>query len=130
LTGRTPLHDAVEKRPNRLRRTVLELAGEIGGDDIWLEKIRNDTTSPTAPTEAASNEAASELIQIMQEVASDAVRVGPLLEKELEPLRTKLPEELKELPALKLLDDIRLVRSVLARLEPRLLSRLASEEDA
>lgn len=129
LTGRTPLHDAVEKRPNRLRRTVLELAGEIGGDDIWLEKIRNDTTSPTAPTEAAPNEAASELIQIMQEVAGDAVRVGPLLKKELEPLRTKLPEELKELPALKLLDDIRLARGVLARLEPRLVSRLAGEED-
>lgn len=130
LTGATPLHDAIGRKPNRLRQTVLELAGEIGGDDIWMEKIRNDTTPPTAPTKAASNEAASELIQIMQEVAGDAARVGPLLEKELGPLRTKLPEELKELPALKLLDDPGLVRGALTRLQPRLDSRLAGEEDA
>lgn len=130
LTGRTLLHDEVERRPNRLRQTVLELAGEIGGDDIWIEKIRDDTTLPTARAEAASNEAASGLIQIMHEVAADVSRVGPLLERELEPLRTKLPEELKELPALKLLNDPGLARGVLARLEPRLVSRLAGEEDA
>ena len=129
LTGRTPLHDLVERRPNRLRQTVLELAGEIGGDDIWIEKIRDDTTLPT-PSVAASNEVASELIQIMKELAGDAARVGPLLEKELEPLRTKLPEELKELPALKLLDDSGLARDALTRLEPRLGARLAGEEDA
>jgi hypothetical protein len=66
----------------------------------------------------------------MQEVAGDAAQIGPLLEKELEPLRTKLPEELKELPALKLLDDPGLARGVLTRLEPRLALRLAGEEDA
>ena len=76
---------------------MLELAGEIGGDDIWIEKIRDDTTLPTAPT-GASNEVTSELIQIMRELAGDAAQVSPLLEKELGPLRTKLPEELKELP--------------------------------
>ena len=129
LTGRTPLHDAVARRPNRLRQTVLELGGEIGGDDIWIEKIRDDTTLP-AESAAASNEVASELIRIMQEVAGDAARVGPLLEKELRPLRAKLPEELKELPALKLLNDPSLARGVLTCLEPRLGSRLAGEEDA
>ncbi len=130
LTGRTPLHDAIGRKPNRLRQTVLELAGEIGGDDIWIEKIRDDTTPLTVRTKAASTQAASELIQIMQEVAGDAARVGPLLEKELGPLRTKLPEELKEFPALKLLDDPGLVQGALTRLQPRLDSRLAGEEDA
>ena len=66
----------------------------------------------------------------MQEVAGDAARVGPLLEKELGPLRTKLPEELKEFAALKLLDHPGLVRGALTRLQPRLDSRLAGEEDA
>jgi exonuclease SbcD len=129
LTGRTLLHDAIERRPDRLRQTVLELAGEIAGDDLWIEKIRDNTIAPTARADAAPNEAANELIRIMQEVASDAERVGPLLEKELEPLRSKLPEELKELPALKLLDKAGLARDAFSRLEPRLAARLAGEED-
>jgi hypothetical protein len=66
----------------------------------------------------------------MEEVAGDTTQVNLLLQKELEPLRTKLPEELKELPALKLLDDPSLVLSALTRLKPRLASRLAGQEDA
>jgi hypothetical protein len=66
----------------------------------------------------------------MEEVAGDTTQVNLLLQKELEPLRTKLPEELKELPALKLLDDPSLVLSALNRLKPRLASRLSGEEDA
>ena len=50
--------------------------------------------------------------------------------KELEPLRTKLPEEMKELPGLALLRDAGLARDALARLEPQLAARLAGEEDA
>lgn len=130
LTGQTSLHPMIESKPNRLRQTVLELAGEIAGDDIWIEKIQNETDLPAAGRNVASNEAASELIGIMREIAGDASRIGPLLEKELEPLRTKLPEELKELPGFKLLDDVGLVRDALARIEPRLAARLAGEEDA
>jgi exonuclease SbcD len=129
LTGRTQLHDAISRRPNRLRQTVLELAGEIGGDDIWIETIRDDTKLPTVRAEATANEEMGDLFQIMHEIANDAARVGPLLERELEPLRTKLPDELKELPALKILDDPGLARSVLTRLEPRLRSRLDGEQD-
>jgi DNA repair exonuclease SbcCD nuclease subunit len=130
LAGETPLHDAIERRPSRLLQTVLELAAEIGGDDIWIEKIRNDTVRPLIAPKSQVNETANDLTQIMEEVASDTEQVNVLLQKELEPLRTKLPEELKELPALKLLDDPSLVLSALARLRPRLTSRLAGEEDA
>ena len=64
----------------------------------------------------------------MQEIVSDRTRVMRLLEQELEPLRTKLPEELKELPAFALLKDASLARDALARLEPQLTARLAGEE--
>jgi exonuclease SbcD len=130
LAGETPLHDAIERRPSRLLQTVSELAAEIGADDIWIEKIRNDTVPPLIAPKSQVNETANDLTQIMEEVASDTGRVNALLQRELEPLRTKLPEELKELPALKLLDDPSLVLSALARLKPRLASRLAGEEDA
>ncbi len=130
LNGETPLHDVIERRPNRLLQTVMELAAEIGGEDIWIEKIRDNTVPPLVVPKSQTNETTNDLVQIMEEVAGDTTQVNLLLQKELEPLRTKLPEELKELPALKLLDDPSLVLSALTRLKPRLASRLAGEEDA
>ena len=44
LTGRTALHSHIARAPQRLRQTTLELADEIAGDDIWIEKIKNETT--------------------------------------------------------------------------------------
>lgn len=128
LSGRTPLHDEIEKRPNRIRQTVLELAGEIAGDDIWIEKVRNETTAPTEPA-SDSTEAVTELIRILRETAGDAARLRPLLEEALGSLRAKLPEELKESSALQIIDDPGLARDALVRLEPQIVARLAGEED-
>jgi DNA repair protein SbcD/Mre11 len=128
FSGRTPLHVDLARSPDRFRQTVRELASEIGDDEIWIEKIRDETTAPSGPN-PAPNETASELIRIMQEIAGDPRQVGPLLTRELEPLRTKLPDELKELPALALLRDAGLARELFARLQPRLNALLAGEED-
>ena len=132
FSGRTPLEIDLARNPDRFRQTVFELASEIateiGGDEIWIEKIRNETTAPAGPRRE-SNETASELIGIMQELARDPRQVGPLLANELEPLRAKLPDELKELPALDLLRDAGLARELFARLQPRLTSLLAGEDD-
>ena len=130
LNGPTVLHENIERRPNRLRQTVMELAGEIAGDDIWIEKISNHTTAPAARADAGPNETSNELMRIVREIVDDRTRVKELLEKELEPLRTKLPDEMKELPALALLKDAGLARDLLVRLEPQLAARLAGEEDA
>ena len=130
MTGRTPLHAEIERRPNRLRQHALELAGEIAGDDIWIEKIRNDCSPPAGTTNGTPNEAAAELVTLMKEIAGNTAQVGPLLEKELTLLRAKLPEGFKELPALALLQDPGLARDMLARLEPRIAARLAGEDDA
>jgi hypothetical protein len=56
--------------------------------------------------------------------------MGPLLAKELEPLRSKLPGELKEHSSLKLMETPGLCAEALERLRPRLAARLAAEEDA
>jgi hypothetical protein len=69
-------------------------------------------------------------MRIMREVVGNVELIGPLLAKELEPLRTRLPGELKELSRLKLLADPQLCRAAFERLEPRLAARLAGEEDA
>jgi DNA repair protein SbcD/Mre11 len=130
LTGCTSLYRHIERKPHRLRQTTLELADEIAGDDMWIEKIVNGTTSPGGRVDAMSNDETHDLLSIMQEIAGNAELIGPLLAKELEPLRTKLPGELKELPCLKLIHTPGLCREALDRAQPRLAARLAGEEDA
>src|SRR5262249_43545566 len=103
LTGRTLLHPHIERRPHRLRQTTLELAAEIAGDDMWIENIVNNTVPYAERGEAMPNERAHDLIGIMEEIARSPLLAGPLMTKELEPLRTRLPGELKELPCLNLL---------------------------
>jgi len=130
LTGRTSLYQHIERRPHRLRQTTLELADEIAGDDMWIEKIINNTSALGDRVDAAANDETHDLVSIMQEIAANAEQVGRLLAKELEPLRSKLPGELKELSSLKLLQHPELCRDALDRLEPRLAARFAGEEDA
>ena len=130
LTGRTALHRSLETRPGRLRQTIEELAGETAGEDLWLEQIRNETKPVPQGNSDDATEAVGELIRIMRDVARSAPKIGGLLERELGPLRTKLPEELKELPALRLLSNPELAEPELARLEPRLMACLAEEEDS
>jgi exonuclease SbcD len=129
LTGRTPLYQDIARRPHRLRQTALELADEIAGDDLWIEKIVNSTAPPGERVDAMPSEHAHDLIRIMWEIADDSDLIGRLA-KELEPLRTKLPGELKELPCLKLIETPGLRREALDRLQPQLAARLAGEEDA
>jgi DNA repair protein SbcD/Mre11 len=131
LNGRTALHPLIERRPHRLRQTALELADEIGGDDMWIEKIIDSTTAHAAKEEAATiDETHYDLIGIMQEIAGNAAQLGPLLAKELDLLRTRLPGDLKDLPSLRLIETPALCREVLDRVRPRLAARLAGEEDA
>jgi DNA repair exonuclease SbcCD nuclease subunit len=128
LNGRTSLHQSIERRPHRLRQTAIELADEIAGDDMWIEKIKNDTTAPGE--DPGTGDEMHDLIVIMQEIAGNAGQIGPLLAKELDALRTRLPGDLKELPSLRLIETPALCREVLDRLQPRLAARLAGEEDA
>jgi DNA repair exonuclease SbcCD nuclease subunit len=131
LTGRTPLYAQIARRPHRWRQTAIELAEEIAGkDDIWIEKIINNTSAPGDRIATGFTSEAHDLVSIMREIAGDSAQIGPLLARELEPLRTKLPGDLKEIDALKLIDTPALCRQMLDRLEPRLAGRLAGEEDA
>jgi hypothetical protein len=129
LTGRTPLFAQIERRPHRLRQTALELADEIAGDDMWIEKIVNQTAVPGDKSDPGLSDDAHDLVSIMQEIAGKAEQIGPLLAKELEPLRTRLPGDLKELSSLKLIEAPSLCREILDRLQPRLAARLNGEEE-
>ncbi len=130
LTGSTSLYSHIARAPHRLRQTTLELAGEIAGDDMWIEKIIDSTTQPGDRADAVPSPQAHDLINIMQEIARNTDMVGPMLAKELEPLRMKLPGELKELSCLRLIEAPGLCREILEKLQPRLAARLAGAQEA
>jgi hypothetical protein len=119
---------AVRRRRNSLRSTWC-----AGCERKWTCRaapVINNTTASAGRSDAAAAGEMDDLIGIMQELAGNAGHVGPLLAKELEPLRTRLPGDFKELDALRLIDQPALCREMLDRLQPRLAARLAGEEDA
>ena len=123
LFGSTVLFDLIEGRPQRLLQTVLEIAGEIAGDDFWIEKIQNDTTLRDMTGSTSSN-AATDFYPILDEVTANRQSVVDALGAELEALRAKLPEDLKGLDAFKPLDNEAAFGDALLKLKPRLRARL------
>lgn len=127
LFGATVLFDLIEGRPQRLLQTALELAGEIAGDDLWIEKIANDTT-PVESATIASTDTTTDLYPILDEIAAEPGALAEALGMELAALRTKLPEDLKALDAFRPLDDPTALNEALHKLKPRLRARLAGED--
>ena len=126
LTGRTALAADFERRPQRWRQTVIEIADELSdGAEIWIEKLADATRAPAAP---ARQDGAEDLLALMREIAGDPQRLGSLLLDIAEPLRAKLPEDFKDLPILAQLRDPAQAPALLQRLESRLSARLQGEE--
>jgi DNA repair exonuclease SbcCD nuclease subunit len=126
LRGATELFDLIEGWPQRLLQTTLEIAGEVAGDDLWIEKIINHTT----PVNAAftSDDTTTDLFAVLDEICANPETIAAALESELAALRTKLPEDLKGLEAFGLLNDATAMNEALLTLKPRLRARLAGKD--
>lgn len=129
LVGSTALFELIEGRPQRLLQTVLEIAGEIAGDDLWIEKIQNETT-PLEAVSSSSNDTTTDLTAILDEIAANPQSFADTLGAEMGALRAKLPEDLKGLDAFKSLDDAAALHDALLKLKPRLRARLAGADEA
>lgn len=129
LVGSTALFDLIEGRPQRLMQTVLEIAGETAGEDLWIEKIQNGTT-PLEASSIAPDDAATDLTPILDEIAAKPQAIADALGAELDALRAKLPEDLKGLDAFTPLNDAGALHDALLRLKPRLRARLSGEDRA
>lgn len=127
LHGPTKLHDLIEGRPKRLLQTVLELAGEIGSGDLWVEKIINETV-PMAAAQELAGDAITDFFPMVDEVVAEPSPLLESLRNELVPLRAKLPEELKELEMFRLADDSDAMKMALSKVKARLRARLSGED--
>jgi DNA repair exonuclease SbcCD nuclease subunit len=127
LRGATALFDVIEAKPKRTLQTFLELASEVGGDDIWIEKIQNGTWLPNISHTLAPGD--GDILRIIEEIASDPSRIEAQLRKELGPLNAKLPEELKHVSAVDDLNGDGAIAESINRLKPRLTALLSGEGD-
>lgn len=93
LIGSTVVHPELLARAHWIRQRLVELAAGLGGDELWLEKVKIET-SPKLDREEllAGDSALGRLARAVVEVPEDASEL-PGLEKVLEKLKAKLPRE-------------------------------------
>ncbi len=91
VTGRTGIHDALVRDPERWRHELRRLAGELGDPGIWLERIEVATRSPR-DLEAllARQDALGGLLRRIEGLAPESFAVGGVAEA-LAELKRKLP---------------------------------------
>jgi DNA repair protein SbcD/Mre11 len=128
IFGATELFDLIEGRPQRLLQTTLEVAGEIAGEDLWIEKITNETT-PVKATTFVSDDTTTDLYPIIDEISANPESIAAALGSELGALRTKLPEDLKNIEAFAPLNDPVALNRALLKLKPRLRARFAGDDE-
>jgi DNA repair protein SbcD/Mre11 len=126
ILGRTPAHGELFGREAQLRAEVLGQAAAIGGDRLWVEKVRVETAPPgDGEGLRACSDAIIDLAALLSIAPEDADLLAALAD-ELRPLADRAPLELVQaLPALAAIragDLADLVREV----APGLLAHLTS----
>lgn len=96
VRGACPAHAALTGSPLHWTKEIRAKALEEGGGEIWVEKVKLETTAPRRPGWKPSTDGPlGELLTYLAELQSDEAK---LLEVggELNDLRRKLPAELRE----------------------------------
>jgi exonuclease SbcD len=124
--GRCAAHGELCRAPERWTNQVRAAVADVSSDNIWVEKVRIETASPSM-RETADDGPLGELAQLMTEVCGSDEQLREL-EKELADLRAKLPLELREGPDAIPLDDPAWLRQLVQQAEPMLVGRLTKED--
>jgi DNA repair exonuclease SbcCD nuclease subunit len=128
LVGRTPAHGALFGLESQLREEVLAQAAALGGERLWIEKLKIDTTPALDTAQiTARADALADLQALLEGAPLDADFMRGLTE-DLQQLTAKAPLELIEaLPEFKAIRAGELAPLV-AAVAPALLAQLAQAE--
>ena len=127
LAGTTAAHGALIAGEAHLRPDILSQASSLGGDSIWIEKVRV-RTSPALDAEAQRmrSDALADLEEILAEAASDEAFVDAL-RKELTAATARMKSEVRQAEELAAVRDDR-IAALIAETAPALLVRLEASE--
>lgn len=128
LVGESAVHETLRARRGRLTGEIRSQAIQVGGGEIWVEKILVDTSPPRGAKDAAAGPLA-ELADLLRRLKCDAGELAAL-DADFSALWSKLPVELKEGPDAVRLDDPDGLRPLLDDVEPLLAGRLLGKDAA
>ncbi|MCY2988180.1 MAG: DNA repair exonuclease [Planctomycetota bacterium] len=131
VTGNCPAHRELAAAPDVWTNQIRARALELGGGDVWIEKVKFQTAGPTAAEQVAWEGPVQEIVSYCEELRRSDELLATL-GAELAALSRKLPANLREdsLPGQEplRLDDPAYLRQAVSDVEPLLLARLWTRE--
>jgi DNA repair exonuclease SbcCD nuclease subunit len=129
LAGRTPAHTSVQRDPEQILNAIRAVANDVGGGEVWVEKILVRTSIPVDLDEiAARDDAIGQLTRSLRALRTDDAGLKSLAD-DLADLRFQLPAEIREGDDAVEIDDLGFLRSVLDEVEQLLVPRLLAREE-
>ncbi len=127
LFGASSPHTALRGSPQHFAENVRAVAVDVGGDDLWVEKIVWQTEPSLEQALLRQGEGAlAELTSALDALREDESALQELAAEELSDLAKKLPAEVREGDDGVQLDDAKYLATQLAEVEALLLDRLLS----
>ncbi len=124
IKGETPGHSELLTNVEHWCNEIRSAAIDIGGGQIWVEKIKFHTTLPAAEQDLQKGDGAiGELVSLFDEMSSNADMVQALSD-EFSDIEKKIPKELKEDSDSLKFDDFDWLSGILKQVRPLLLQRL------
>ncbi|MCK6535398.1 MAG: DNA repair exonuclease [Polyangiaceae bacterium] len=129
VSGQSGAHAALAREPARWLAEARLLATDLGGDDIWLEKMQLHTRDTVPLTELrARDDAVGQVFRGLAELRGSDAELSSL-SQEFGELANKLPLSMREGPDSLRLDDPETLRRALDEVEQLLLPRLVGGGD-
>ena len=124
IKGETPGHSELLTNAEHWCNEIRSAAIDIGGGQVWVEKIKFHSTLPASELDLQKSDGAiGELVSLFDEMSSNADMVQALSD-EFSDIEKKIPKELKgDSDSLKF-DDFDWLSEILKQVRPMLLQRL------
>jgi hypothetical protein len=126
LRGATRAHPALQAHLDQLVNDCRALFSQVGGDQVWLEQVRVETTLPGAgPVGEEFADAAGDLLRFVRQAATDDQLLDDL-RGELKGLQNKLRSDLRDGPEPLDFDQRETLAGLLPDVEELLRQKLAT----
>ena len=124
IKGETVSHSELLTKVEHWCNEIRSAAIDIGGGQIWVEKIKFHTTLPASELDLQTGDGAiGELVSLFDEMSSNPDMVLTLSEEFCD-IEKKIPKELKEDSDSLKFDDFDWLTGILKQVRPMLLQRL------